>query len=395
MLCLLIFINIFSFLSKSVFNLWSTYYFSYLSYIIFFLFLVLNKCTISLKEMVFLLIIIFSTLLSSFCGTFSYADIFSDFHRAIFVYLAYFTVMVLSIDIKLKSKDVFHIFNFIIALCILSSAYALITQLDYVINILNSIDVHFNSWFFRSFFFTRNIFAGFCLISVIAAVYNYFFSKKKVYIFISLFFITEIILTTSRASLVCVIFFVLLAWRGVYKSKTKIMMAAILCFLLLLASVYFTFFSDLSFNNHLSHNTELGIDSGKIRTLLWRSSIIDLMDNTLLLFGLGKGAIERLLMPIYGLGSSHNIYIDMLYENGIIYFMVMLHVAVVSIKKILRADDKLFKSVMLSLWATMLLYGVFEATFIPFYANYLSILVTIMLIVIPKYYISTKQVKLI
>lgn len=88
---------------------------------------------------------------------------------------------------------------------IAASLYAMVMQSIYLVYILRRLDVAYNSWFYTSFLGQRNIFAGYCFLSSIAALYlfsNKNLARNKIYLAAVILFGIQIFITNSRTAFI-------------------------------------------------------------------------------------------------------------------------------------------------------------------------------------------------
>ena len=106
------------------------------------------------------------------------------------------------------------------------------------------------------------------------------------------------------------------------------------------------------------------------------------------LFGFGTGTQNIALMPLFGVSSFHNMYIELLFEGGAIkvgtYLILIASSVVVAKSNATFTDARLFRLFYLPLLVSWLVFSVFEAGATPFSTTFFSFVMSVFLIVLPR-----------
>ena len=382
LLMMLLVLNPLSHYVVNVLEFANTYY---LSYIIWTLFLLtassLLKYSINGKHVVLNYILFIILIISAINGDSLFQSV-SDIHLVFFFCMAFGLSMCQQYKVSISNKQLHMLYVTIIIIGVLSSVYALREQTVMYILSLQGIDMDKNGWGIVSFYNQRNIFAQYCAFCSIAACYMYIDTKRKIYILLLLLFFTNIFVTNSRASL---LFFLVAVCPTLFvhnaSKKYFIVALIILAVLALFVSLDFTFVVEL-----FNHDTSSGEDSGELRIQMWRDCFLLLFNDSLLLIGFGKGTTSTFLSPMHGVGSSHNFYIDSLFEGGLIYMTILIYSIYFGYKEIKHNKEAKYR--ILHTYAIMgyAIYCMMEAGSGLFAANFFSITATVLFIIIPQYY---------
>lgn len=301
-----------------------------------------------------------------------------------------FLAMIVFIAIKGTSMDgqaIKQIMRILVICGITASVYAMMRQTMYLSYVFMRQDVAYNSWFYISFLGQRNIFAGYCFLSSIAALYLLTTDKKKknklYYIAIVLFGI-QIYITNSRTALIAY-----LALIGTYlylvaerKNRFFLSSIGILIVILLFQSQVFVDF----LNTIFIHITSSGVDSASIRLDMWKGAVGYCIENIGMLFGFGIYPVSYILEGKFGYASTHNAYLDALLVGGIVYLCLTIYIYIQIYKRIKGCKDIHFSKVMMAAFIAFLLYNMTEAGIALFTQNYFSITSTILFVILPYAY---------
>lgn len=301
-----------------------------------------------------------------------------------------FLIMIAFIAFKEKiSKYSLNMIMRTLVICgIIVSLYAMITKPETFISVLKGLDIANNSWAYTSFLGQRNIFAGYCFISSIGALYLLVnekrISNKVLYFAVLLLFGIQIFITNSRTALIS---YVVLILSYIYLSKGR-KTRFLLIFVAIIGSIIL--FQNNTFNNTLTrffiHTTSSGIDSGIIRLDMWKGAIKYSFEKIGLMCGFGIYPISVILLDKFGYASTHNAYIDAILTGGIVYISIIIYIYYYSYKKIKLCSDRKYSIFMISALAAFILYNINEAGMAIFTQNYFSITSTIIFILIPMEY---------
>lgn len=166
----------------------------------------------------------------------------------------------------------------------------------------------------------------------------YFFSKKKIYLALSLVILLADLLTFSRGGYIGLaaglLFFLLVIIKNKKLNPKKILVG----FALALVFLTFIFKSPIGNRFLTSFNAKEGSNVGRIET--WKEAV-GIIKNNLLGVGLGNYALERKATadyrePIY----AHNLYLDIASETGIINAIIWIALIVFSMRSFVKKSEK-------------------------------------------------------
>ena len=286
------------------------------------------------------------------------------------------------------SRDSLNAIMKTLVICgIAASLYAMIMQSMYLVYVLKRLDVAYNSWFYTSFLGQRNIFAGYCFLSSIAALYlfsNKSMAKNKIYLAAVILFGIQIFITNSRTAFISYLALILLYIYLKKKKKTKFLLItiSIIGAVILLQNEIF----NSVLNTFFIHTTSSGTDSGSIRLNMWREAIGYSFEKIGFIFGFGIYPMSVILLDNFGYASTHNAYLDTFMTGGMVYVFIIIYIYYRSFKKIKKCTDKHYSMFMISALIAFLLYNTTEAGMALFTQNYFSITATILFVIIPMGY---------
>lgn len=374
LLSLVLLINIVSHFFENVIGIGNTYIAQGICWIILFVY-GMSMVKSYRKRFFFLFVIL---IINTFLPILGGSPWLPEFHIAVVVWCSFYFSMCMKYR-SLSQNDLFSIFELVVTCGVVVCFYAIIASRTFLPSLIVGGG---NPDEYVSFLRHRNVYAAYCYLCSIPALYLYFAKKKKKYMFCLIFFITQIFLTTSRNALLCLGLFIGIS----YYLKTKKHIYFYLCLLTLIISVYFIFGGFDSFYNRFRHENHLGTDSSEMRYVMWLSCVEYLNSNHSWISGFGIGNVSKYLLPSFDLGSSHCTYIDVVFWGGIVLLTIMMYALVYSFRTILNSSDNYFKIIMIGAITSYVFYCIFEAGMILFFANFLSITSTILLIVIPLNY---------
>lgn len=388
LLMMMLVLNPLSHYIKNVLEYANTYYASYVIWTLFFLIAsLLLKYSINRKHTILNYVLFVISIVASLNGDNRFQTV-SDIHLVVFFSVAFWLSMCQQYKVNISNKQLHFLYITIIIIGILSSVYALQEQAAMYVLSLQGIDMGKNGWGVVSFFGQRNIFAQYCAFCSVAACYMYIDTNKKRYLLSLILFAANIFVTNSRASL---IFFLVSVGPAllIHKPHKKYFITVLVIFALsaFLVSWDFTFITDL-----FDHTTSTGEDSSEIRMDMWKSCILFLLDHNSFLIGFGKGATSPFLSPVYGVGSSHNFYIDSLFEGGLIYLAVFIYSLYFGYKKIRHNQEDNYRNLHTYAIIGYAVYCMMEAGSGLFGSNYFSITATVFFIILPQYYNNSRQI---
>ena len=280
---------------------------------------------------------------------------------------------------RFSQKDIIFIYKTIVGCGCVVCAYAILDNFSLFLSMVKG---EGDTGEYVSFLRQRNIFAAYCYLSSIPALYQKKKKKEKLFLLLFLFFGIQIFLTTSRNALLC---YGLLAVISFYM-KTKNKLLIYFCLILLPIVIYSIFGGFDSFYDRFRHETSDGTDSSMIRFVMWLSCFDFISNNNAWIWGLGIGSAYQYLTPLFNLGSSHNMYIDVIFGGGIIFLLVLVIPLIYSCKCILKNEDEAYKITMVGGIVSYILYGFFEAGMTLFVATFFSVTSTLLFVMIPLNY---------
>jgi len=348
--------------------------------------LIINEKKLNINLLKFILGIMFLGILGNIHGAMLVKNGLSSVDNLILNFL----IIIIFIAIKsapIDDKAVERIMKTLVICGVITSVYAMITQSMYFIYIIKRLDVAYNSWFYTSFLGQRNILAGYCFLSSIAALYLMTSQKKiknKFYGIAIVLFGLQIFVTNSRTASIAyltLIFFYLFFVTG---KKTKIILSGIIIFLVTILIRNKIFVNIL--NTLFVHITSSGVDSGSIRLNMWKGAIKYSIKNFGLLFGLGIFPVSSILHEHFEYASTHNTYLDALLVGGIVYLGLIIYIYIQIYKQIKSNRDIHYCRVMMSAFIAFILYNMTEAGMALFTQNYFSITATIIFVLLPYGY---------
>lgn len=367
----------------NVFSTGNIYYMGYMGWLTLLLFLTINKVLgIKKKEMLIAIVMEISFLCGSIIGEIHLGQAFNNIHSVIFIVMIYIVTMSVNFSWEIDEKMLISLMKVIVFWGVIASMFAMIFQKQYFFLLLKRENIAWNSWFYVSYFGQRNIFGGYCFLSTIAALYVFIKTRGKSYLFAIICFGVQIFLTNSRTSLLGYVLFLSIFLCASKKNRWLVFLLS----LIIVMTLVYTMGFGSHFIQNLYHTTSSGEDSAYVRLAMWKSCIEFWKNKLSVVFGFGVGAVGNYLSKEFGFGSSHNSYIDILFNGGIIYFVIIMRVVWISINNVLKSKDKIFKSVFLSGWIAFLVYNCFEAGMLIVANYYLSITSTLLLVFIPRFY---------
>ena len=144
----------------------------------------------------------------------------------------------------------------------------------------------------------------------------------------------------------------------------------------------------------LVHTTSAGHDSAAERFYMWQAILSCMTDHHNYLFGFGAQATGPFLQSQFGVGSAHNMYMDALFNGGLIYLGILLYTLWISLQRIRHNKDQSFRIVMTSALVAFCIHDFFESGASLLESNYFSVIPTIFLLLLPLHYSGIKGNKL-
>lgn len=299
------------------------------------------------------------------------------------VIIVFFSMRCIAVDRKVIKQ----IMKLLVICGIITSVYAMVKQSLYFRYVFKRIDVGYNSWFYTSFLGQRNIFAGYCFLCSIAALYLMTAEKRiknKLYYIAIILFGIQIYITNSRTALIAYLTLIGSYMFLIMTSESKVYVSGIIIILvaILLQNKKFVDFMNTVF----VHITSSGVDSGSIRLNMWKGAIKYSFENIGLLFGFGIFPVSHILQEQFEYASTHNAYLDALLVGGIAYLSLLIYLYICTYKRIRQCNDIHYSKVMLSAFIAFLLYNIAEAGAALFTQNYFSVTSTVLFIILPYTY---------
>lgn len=337
-----------------------------------------GKIYIRRKCLYLSIVLLISGLIASVWGNAVLGNVLEEFPRHLSFTVCFFLAVCVRWDQLLSPKMITSFLKALLIVGIIATIYALIFQGKYIPTIM------FNSGgeryydFYKSFFSQRNVYAAFLLLSSFSCIYFYSENKRKVLLLVYAIFVIQMYLASSKASLVSALVFLVLYFFMETRNKFLfILLGAIILIPLVLEVVYPLVFG-------LSHTTLEGVTSTEIRFSDWESGLETLIRGKAIVFGYGMGSEAIYLYTFRRYGSFHNVYLDLLFQGGLIKLIIYIYSLVIIFKWISMAKDKNFKNVFYAALVTLIIYSTVDSGCMLYSINYHSLLVTVLFSVLPQ-----------
>jgi len=376
-------LNPFSHFLEHVFTFSNTFIISYVCWIILFSTGIILKPKLS-NNIVLVPILVINSFLPILYG--DPFDIISSIHIAVVVWLAF--SFCISLRFKpLSKKNIIFIYKVISLIGLISCIYAMISQFENFISILHGENIRLNSWSYVSFYRQRNIFGEYCFISSVAALYVYMATHKRLYLWILAINGLHVLILDSRAALIAYGILMFVSLLLLSNNKKKFLLIG----LIILFLVLYVIGGVDTIIGKFTHTIETeDTDSGAIRLMMWQTCISYLINNLGIFFGFGFGSVGKFLKPLFDLGSSHSVYIDSLFDGGLVFFAIVLFSLLFSFKRVLYKADVLYQKIHIGAFLAYFFYCFVEAGMAPFMSSYFSVSASLIFIMIPNNYELTK-----
>lgn len=375
----MVLINILSHLLQNVFFFSNTYRVSYFCWLFYFMYCVLDGGKIARKGLHIWLVCMISCFMGYVNGILEgYLYAYDILNTGVFL-LTFFSCIVVEPRRVLKEREVNLIFYSIWLSSIAASVYMFVKQGSLISGALNGSE--YASWRIYSFFRQRNVYAGFCFISIVASLYLYVKKRQFIYIISILVMFFIVFVTGSRTALISSLIFLSLYIFKRTKNKYLLFLGACLVI------IYMSLQSDImSFvQEKFSHNTSSGMDSGFARIMMWSSGIKHLADGPGFIFGYGISSTASFLkMCGYTVESFHNVYIEYFFEGGLMLLLLIFTSVKKAIKRIRYIDNSDFRDIWFSAFIAYLFYCMLEAGQALFMSNFFSVTTTVLFILMPQ-----------
>lgn len=384
MLCFLCVLTLSThYVNAILFNI-NTYYVNYICWLILLMteIFLQKRMRVRRNHLTIAFVLMIDFLIGASVGEASLGSGMTELHTALIICIQYFIIFGIDPDFSISKKQICTVCKVILLFGVLASLYAIIRQRDNMIGVLQRNNTLINGWNYKSFFVHRNYFACCCYLASVAGCYLYYENKKSIYAICVGLLGLQIFITNSRASLISYLILVFMCLNFSVKRTP------LLYFFMAVVGIIVVIYMGSSgiITGRLYHYTSAGTDSGTVRISMWTDCLEFLYKKAALISGMGIGTASTLLMPVYGLGSAHNAYIDALFSGGIIYLAVMLYTMWKSYKTICQKHDAVFKNVFRAGSISFFIYCLFESLASILTSNFFSVVVTILLLIIPKLY---------
>lgn len=291
---------------------------------------------------------------------------------------------ILSFGSRLNKADVSLLLYIVMLFGFAAALYAFVFQMPQWVNVLSGNRAGSNSWRYFSFFGQRNRFAACLYLSIVCGVVLFALTRRKKFAVVVVFLLFQIIITNSRTALVAALISVFVF--VCFNSKSRLLIgAASGCAILVAISM---FSEDLGSYLGVFFSHYGGFDSASVRTDMWGYGISELMESGMWLFGFGSGTQNIALTPYFEVSSFHNMYIELLFEGGVIKFgsyLVLIASSIYCAKKNEAFSEwNLFRSLYLPLLISWLAFSVLEAGATPFSTTFFSFLMSVLLFILPR-----------
>lgn len=291
---------------------------------------------------------------------------------------------ILPFSARLNRADVALLLYVVLLFGLVAALYAFVFQVTQWTNVLRGSQAGSNSWRYFSFFGQRNRFAACLYLSTVCGSSLFVLTKRKTFIIAVIFLVFQIAITNSRTALVAALLSVFACVYFGSKSRLPIVFA-LGCVSLLAVSL---FAEELASHLGAYFSHYGGYDSASARTDMWEFGMRELAEKGMWLFGFGTGTQNIALMPLFGVSSFHNMYIELLFEGGAIkvgtYLILIASSVVVAKSNATFTDARLFRLFYLPLLVSWLVFSVFEAGATPFSTTFFSFVMSVFLIVLPR-----------
>lgn len=386
LLTALIITNFFSHFIKSITGTGATtYYICYICWGVYFIYLyVIKQNVLELRFVMILMFLFVSAYVGAIWGQIFIGKGYSEFHKVFFIIVAIACTTNRRLNTYLVKDDIECIFKGAVFSTFIPTVYTIIAQNRIILELVKGQRINYNSWKLTSFFGQRNVFGESCFIGLCACMYLYRSRKHLFYLMVIILQYIMIYLTNSRSALLGAT--ITIAYNYIYKKKNKYLYVLFVIGLLFVL-FYYLGLSDYIMSSRATHRAFNGEDSGMLRIHLWKLSIQYLLQCKAMLFGFGWGNIAYFRNP-YGLGSAHSMYVDALFDGGIVFLSFLVYNIFKSYKKINSIPDANYRCSMISNMVAFLTYCTLEAGMALFQSNYFSVTTTILFIAIPNMYVG-------
>ena len=215
-------------------------------------------------------------------------------------------------------------------------------------------------------------------------------TKRKIFILLDPILILQVILTNSRNAQVAILVFACVFFLLQFSPRIRIIVivSVILCsgifiFYILSDDVWMTLLLERFLHTNASMS---GQDSSIIRFQMWYDACLCLSENIAWLCGMGDSYVSEYLLQKYSLGSSHNVFMDLLFTGGLVRLGIYIATLIDAYKVICKIKDFVIRNVLIATFYTVIVHSFFDSFTIMFQSGYYSVIVTLLIVFIPQYY---------
>lgn len=293
---------------------------------------------------------------------------------------------ILSFAGRLNRADIILLLYTIFLFGLAAALYAFLFQTTQWMNVLRGNLAGSNSWQYYSFFGQRNRFAACLYLSSVCGSSMFFLTRRKSFIIAVAFLTVQIAITNSRTALIATLLSILaVVCLG---SKNRVLVGISITGAAILVVSLFSEALSAQLSSFFTHYG--GFDSASARTDMWTYGIGELANRGLWLFGFGTGTQNIALTPVFGVSSFHNMYVELLFEGGVVkvgsYLILILSSLLIAKNNTAFAKEGMFKLLYLPLLISWLAFSVFEAGATPFSTTFYSFVLGVLLFVLPRCY---------
>lgn len=272
-----------------------------------------------------------------------------------------------------------------------SAIYASIKQRNIIKSAFNG--DFMSTWLYRAFYSTRNVYAVICVFSFFAAFYFLINKMNVLWLIILVFLFLNVFLTNSRNALLMIFSFLGIYLIMSFSPQNRVFIClflfivAILMASIILNSDFLTKF----FGGRFVHIYN-GEDSTHTRFAWWKHVIEKMINDHAIIFGLGDGYVEDYMWHTFGVGSTHNVYLDVLFKGGILRIGLYISIMIRSFKNILWIGDRKLKNFWISMFVSIICHSIFDSFGTIFSTSYFSFFTTILIVFIPQYLCGQRNI---
>lgn len=344
-----------------------------------------NRFTMCRTEAFYVFLIVMVQI-AAYISTFIMEEYFCfDIHRLLMMVLMIIALFYNAKNMRITKKSFEQIMSLMLIASIVAILYNFYANNSYILPFnLSRIMLYTDRM--KGFFLTRS---NYCYVLCIGvAICMYRFKRNK--LFYGVLFIVllgNIVLTNARTSLIAILLMLVYEiWHSQYNRKLKQILYIVF---LIMMFILIPWERVLSSFNHLGETYRLlftrndgGISSGRFD--LWKLAIDD--TNIVSFFiGHGIGSKDAYLASLQvGIGSFHNLYVDLFYEGGILLLVLFGYYYTIMISRIKKSGlDFKTKKLFYEIYLMTLFAGIGDAIASPFLLDTASVLSTLLLFTLP------------